>query len=154
MGSADEGRRNLLRYCRENGVRAKTGKPLVRQICVDVACVGLPVPISATEDKVEKSYMAVRQLQCKHGVLGQAYCTDKGRYGGDRHTGLGTMIDWHYDIDNNLDRLPDCRRCFRAAGRQIRAAGIERGKVVHWLRKRDWKWLASMIVSLFGGLPK
>ena len=164
---ADEGRRKLLRYCLENGVYA-TGKPLVRQICVDDTGLGVLVStdseaearraamITSLEEAdigtehakaianvvyrsrvVEPHTVAVRQLQCKHGISGVPYATKRD------DEGIGTKIGWRDDIENNLDRLPHCRKCFRAAS-------IEKGKVVRWLRKRDWKWVAGMIVSLAG----
>ena len=84
----------------------------------------------------------MRQLQCKHGVSGTPYAVKRDA------GGIGSTIEWRDDIESHMDRLPHCRRCFRAAG-------VEKGRVVQWLRKRDWKWLASMIVSLvsfFAGL--
>ena len=170
MVLADERRRKLLRYCVENGVCA-TGRPLVRQICVGDTGVGVLV---STDDKaeakvaemaadlegvgvgrahaaavasliyrtrvVESHTITIRQLQCKHGVLGTPYSAKRD------HEGIGTAIGWRDDIEGNLDRLPDCRKCSRAAG-------IERGSVVRWLRRRDWKWLTSVILGL-AGLPR
>lgn len=165
MESADERRRKLLRYCEENGVYA-AGKPLVRQICVDDTGVGIlhsvdsdfeanvAAMITNLEEAgvgtahadaiahtvyrprvVETHTITVRQLQCKHGVSGTPYFAKRD------YEGIGKAINWRDDIENNMDRLPDCRKCSRTVG-------IERGKVVQWLRRRDWKWLAGMIVSL------
>ncbi len=162
----------MLRYCVENGVYG-AGKPLVRQICVDDTGLGVLIwtdidaeaksaamitslekagidtahaeAIAGTiyrSQKVEAHTVSVRQLQCKHGVSGTTYAVKRD------DGGIGLKIGWRDDIESHMDRLPHCRRCFRAAG-------VEKGRVVQWLRKRDWKWLASMIVSLvsfFAGL--
>lgn len=165
--SADEGRKKLLRYCMENNVYA-TGKPLVRQVCVDDTRLGdllqndneagtkkavlitslKEVGVDAAHAEaiahvtfpsriVQPQMVTVRQLQCKHNVSGTPYST---KVDGE---GIGATVGWRDDIENNLDRLPYCRKCFRAAG-------VEKGRVVQWLRRRDWKWLAAMIVGLAG----